>query len=64
MNDTKPWWQSNGVWGSAVGLIGAVLKISPADQAAIVSLIDSAMIVLGTAVGLWGRLTAKKKLTT
>ncbi len=75
--DTKPWWQSKATWASIlVTIVGIltmfkIIHIGPVQvenlaaesegvSQAIVGFIET---ILGL-VGLWGRLTAKKTLTT
>ena len=73
-NETKPWWQSAGVWGSliAVAAGGAAMlgyTISPDDQAQLVTaatrsveLGTAAASLFGGLVGLWGRIRATKRI--
>lgn len=74
MDQTKKWWESTGVWGSAVA-IGASAAgmagyaIGPADQAAIVTtathgaqLAVEIASFAGGVVALWGRLTATHRI--
>lgn len=68
---TKPWYASKGVLGPIVaglaliaGLFG--VKIDPATQAVIVdqgvALVTAAVTFGGLVLGVWGRVTATKKI--
>jgi len=73
-NETKPWWQSSGIWGSLVvvlaagaGLVG--YTIAPEDQAQIVTaatktveLATQATALVGGLVSLFGRIRATKRI--
>ena len=70
---TKPWYLSKGVWGSVLVLVslllGAIGKPDIADKVAeessnIIAWIQSAGLLVGGVLALWGRLTAKAKITT
>lgn len=72
--ETKPWWQSAGIWGSLIavaaggaGMLG--YTISPDDQAQLVTaatkgveLGTAAVGLLGGLVSLWGRIRATKRI--
>jgi hypothetical protein len=70
MNKTKPFWKSNGFWGSLVMLgalaaqgLGLVDQVAPTEQT---ELVEGIMQVIAAAGGVWaliGRLAAKKKVT-
>lgn len=72
--DTKKWWLSKGLWGGIVGLIAMVLMvfkvvdISVEEQATLVDSIVAIVTMISGLVGIilaiYGRLTAKKTLTT
>jgi len=69
MNDTKPWWQSKGIWGGIVAGLGVLLNIfgyefGAEDQANLLAQIDNIMMAVGVLLGLWGRITAKAKVTS
>jgi len=69
MNDTKSPFASKGVWGSALAIAGVALpKLLPllgfdaGESAAIVDLVGQLVAVIGGALALYGRLTAKKAI--
>jgi len=67
MTDTKAWWASKTVWATLIMLLSVALRgtgidLGPfADQ--ISSMILEVITVAAAVVGLWGRITASKKLT-
>lgn len=68
--DTKPWWQSRGVWGGVVaalcGILGALGWITRDEAAtltdALPDLLTAAGGVAGGALAVWGRLRAEKRV--
>ncbi len=74
MDGTKPWWQSLGVWGTMVAMASTVVSaagytISPDDQAQLAQgltqaggLAASAVTLVSSALALYGRIRATKKI--
>ena len=67
MDETKPFWQSRGVWGAVVATACGVAMIwgyhvSPADQGQAVELIYGAVTTIAGAIALWGRVRATKTI--
>jgi hypothetical protein len=69
--DPKPWWQSKGIVGPLVAILALVLsffgvKIDPATQGLIVDQaiagLGAAVALLGSIVGIWGRVTASRPI--
>lgn len=68
MNNTnKPWWKSKGIWGGIIAVIATGLQAilaefpeAPEQLHAILTFITS----LGGALGIYGRATAKDKIST
>lgn len=71
MNETKPWYQSIGVWASLVQvLVGVAVSLGFVDSAAgstiadqLPGLIVAIVTSLAGALSLWGRVYAKKEIT-
>jgi hypothetical protein len=67
MNGTKVWWQSKAVWGSAIAMVAGVVSLAGVQldaslQDELASLLTGAGEVVGGALALYGRLTAKTVL--
>ena len=69
MDDSKPWWQSTGVWGGVVAVLAVGLgffgyQISGDLQAELVETITSAIALGGGVLAIWGRIKATKTIGT
>ncbi len=68
MDDTKPWWQSRGIWGGLIALVATAVsvllhKTIPADsQSALVDGIIALAQAVGGILAVWGRATAIEKV--
>ena len=67
MNGTKVWWQSKAVWGSVIALFAGVatlagVKLDATLQDQLAALLTGAGEVVGGALALYGRITAKTVL--
>jgi len=72
MTDSQSWYVSKTLWGTALVAIAFVLnllgyQLTPADQLAVADAGPDAILSIINAVGIviavWGRVTAKTKLT-
>jgi len=72
MEETKKWWQSKTIWGAAIVLAVAVLRILgnvtqaetiETEKENILAWLEQAAIIIGGALAFIGRLTAKKMIS-
>ncbi len=75
--DTKPWWQSKATWASILVTVVGILtmfkivhigpvqvdNITAETEGLSQTIVGAIEMILGL-IGVWGRLTAKKTLTT
>jgi hypothetical protein len=67
MDDSKPWWQSNGVWGGIVAVVAVILgffgyEIGGELQGELVEAITGAVAIVGALWGIIGRVRASKRI--
>ena len=71
--ETKPWYLSKGIWGSLLVTAAFLLRLLgqedvaatvEAESAGISEWIMQGMVLVGGALAFWGRVTAKKEITT
>lgn len=67
MEDVKNWWQSKGIWGGIIALVSLIagffgFALGPEDQAALVGVAVTVSGLIGTVLGIVGRVTAKKAI--
>lgn len=67
MEDVKNWWQSKGIWGGIIALVSLIagffgFTLGPEDQAALVGVAVTVSGLIGTVLGIVGRVTAKKAI--
>lgn len=66
-DQNKSLFASKTIWGALLAIAAPVVgmagyTMTAADQAEIVTLVTSAMSLVGGAVALWGRITATKRI--
>ena len=67
MDDSKPWWQSNGVWGGLVAVLAVVLgffgyEIGGDVQGELVEAVSGAVALAGALWAIVGRIRATKRI--
>jgi ATP/ADP translocase len=67
MNEQKPWWQSKGVIGPVIAIVATILSffnivVSAEAQGQLVEAVLTAAAVIGSVIGIIGRVLAEKKL--
>jgi ATP/ADP translocase len=67
LNEEKPWWQSKGVVGPVIAIIATILSffnivVSAENQAQLVEALLTTVAVIGSVIGIIGRVLAEKKL--
>lgn len=67
MTDTKEWYRSKTIWGSAIALAAAIaglcgVKVDAATGADLVSAVTDAAAAIGALVAIVGRLDAKSAI--
>jgi hypothetical protein len=67
MDEFKTLTQSRTFWGAVIGLGGSALSLghyslSPTDAASLVDLASGVATSIGSAVAIWGRVVASKKI--
>lgn len=69
MDDTKKWFQSRSVWASIIAVVAIAANalgqtISPEDQTGLIDGIFGIVAAGSSLAAIWGRLVAKKSLTS
>jgi Mg2+ and Co2+ transporter CorA len=67
MNDTKPWWQSQTIWGSLVAIAAVIasffgINLDQPAQDALLSILAEVVALGGAVVALIGRLRASAQV--
>jgi hypothetical protein len=67
MDDSKPWWQSNGVWGGLVAVLAVLLgffgyEIGGDVQGELVEAVSGAVALAATLWAIVGRIRATKRI--
>jgi hypothetical protein len=67
MSDTKRWYASKAVWASLIMLLSIALRAAGIDlgpfEEELTNMILEVVTVGAAVLGLWGRITASKRLT-
>ena len=68
MNDVKAWYQSRTVWGALIAILASLgnaagVEVTTGDEGELADLVVAAIGTIGGLVALFGRISARRRVT-